>query len=151
MFIKFNWGTGIFTFIVIFIILMLGMVYFSFQQDNELVDESYYPKGMEYQQQIDRRLRTQKLPYTFDVQQTSNEVVITFPPDLMDMDFQKGEIYFYRPSARKFDIKENMKPEINLQQTFSLNRFRAGKYNVKLSWRMGDEEYYDEKTIIISK
>ena len=130
---------------------MLGMVYMSFQEDNELVDESYYPRGMEYQQQIDRRERAQKLSYPFDAEQINNEVVVAFPSEFLESGFEKGEIYFYRPSAQKFDHKEEMKPGPDLKQSFSLDLFRSGKYIVKYSWMMGGEEYYDEKPIRISK
>lgn len=151
MSVKFNWGTGIFIFIIIFVVSMLTMVYFSFQQDNELVDESYYPRGMEYQQQIDRRERAQQLSYPFNAEQINNELIVAYPSEFKEMAFEKGEIYFYRPSAQKFDVKEEMKPGPDLKQTFPLSRFQTGKYIVKYSWIMGGKEYYDEKSITISK
>lgn len=151
MSIKFNWGTGIFIFIILFVVTMLGVVYLSFQQDNDLVDESYYPKGMKYQQEIDGRARALALSTLFIVEQVNDEVIVTYPVEFREMNFEKGEIFFYRPSAQKFDIKEEMKPGSDLKQTFSLSRFHSGKYIVKYSWIMGGEVYYDEKTIIISE
>ena len=151
MSVKFNWGTGIFIFIIIFVVSMLTMVYFSFQQDNELVDESYYPRGMEYQQQIDRRERAQQLSYPFNAEQINHELIVAYPSEFKEMAFEKGEIYFYRPSSQKFDLKEEMKPGSDLKQTFPLSRFHSGKYIVKYSWIMGGKEYYDEKSITISK
>ena len=151
MSIKFNWGTGIFIFIILFMVTMLGVVYLSFQQDNDLVDESYYPKGMEYQQEIDGRVRALALSTLFSAEQINDEVIVTYPEEFKTMNFEKGEIFFYRPSAQKFDIKEEMKPGSDLKQTFPLSRFQTGKYIVKYSWIMGGEVYYDEKTIIISE
>lgn len=151
MSIKFNWGTGIFTFIIIFVVIMLGVVYLSFQQDNDLVDESYYPRGMEYQQEINGRDRAQGLSSPFSAEQVQNEIIVTFPSEFKEMAFEKGEIYFYRPSAQKFDLKEEMKPGPDLKQAFSLSRFHSGKYIVKYTWIMGGEVYYDERTIIISE
>ena len=151
MSIKFNWGTGIFIFIIFFVITMLGVVYLSFQQDNELVDESYYPKGMEYQQEIDSWNRALALSSLFNAEQVNDEVIVTYPAEFKEMNFEKGEIYFYRPSAQKFDMKEEMKPGPDLKQIFPLSRFHSGKYIVKYSWIMGGEVYYDEKTIIISE
>lgn len=151
MSIKFNWGTGIFIFIIVFVVTMLGVVYLSFQQDNDLVDESYYPKGMEYQQEIDSRNRALALSSLFNAEQVDDEVIVTYPNEFKEMNFEKGEIFFYRPSAQKFDLKEEMKPGQDLKQIFPLSRFHSGKYIVKYSWIMGGEVYYYEKTIIISE
>lgn len=151
MSIKFNWGTGIFIFIIIFVVTMLGVVYLSFQQDNDLVDESYYPKGMEYQQEINSRDRALELSSFFAAEQVNDEVIVTYPTEFKEMNFEKGEIYFYRPSAQKFDVKKKMKPGPDLKQAFPLSGFHSGKYIVKYSWIMGGETYYDEKIIIISQ
>ena len=151
MSIKFNWGTGIFIFIIVFVVTMLGVVYLSFQQDNELVDESYYPKGMEYQQEIDSRNRALALSSVFNAEQVQDEIIVTYPTEFNEKNFEKGEIFFYRPSAQKFDMKEEMKPGPDLKQIFPLSRFHSGKYIVKYSWIMGGEVYYDEKAIIISE
>ena len=51
---KFNWGTGIFIFITLFLLVNAFVIYKSFQQRNDLVEEEYYPQGLEYQKQIDR-------------------------------------------------------------------------------------------------
>ncbi len=151
MSIKFNWGTGIFIFIIIFVVTMLGVVYLSFQQDNDLVDESYYPKAMEYQQEINSRDRALELSSLFNAEQVNDEVIVTYPIEFKEMNLEKGEIFFYRPSAQKFDLKEKMSPGPDLKQTFPLSLFHSGKYIVKYSWIMGGETYFDEKTIIISK
>ena len=151
MSIKFNWGTGIFIFIIIFIVTMLGVVYLSFQQETELVDESYYPKGMEYQQEIDSRDRAEGLSSLFNAEQDDNEIIVTYPSEFEETGFEKGEIYFYRPSAQKFDMREEMKPGPDLNQRFPLSRFHSGKYIVKYSWIMGGETYYYEKPLVISQ
>ena len=151
MSIKFNWGTGIFIFIIIFVVTMLGVVYLSFQQDNELVDESYYPKGMEYQQEIDNRDRAEGLSSLFNAEQNENEIIVTYPSEFEEVGFEKGEIYFYRPSAQKYDLKEEMKPGPDLKQSFPLSSFHSGKYIVKYSWIMGGEAYNYEKPLLISQ
>ncbi len=129
---------------------MLGMVYFSFQEDNELVDESYYPQGIEYQQQIDRKAKAQLLSMAVSAKQVDNEVVVTYPREFRDLGFDKGEVYFYRPSSQKSDFREVMQPDSALSQRFSLDKFQAGKYVVKYSWTMKGEEYFDEQSLMIT-
>lgn len=151
MSIKFNWGTGILIFIVIFLISMLGIVYLSFQQNNELVEESYYPQGIEYQQQIDRMAKAHLLSAVIFAKQVDNEVVVAYPPEFRDLGFDKGEVYFYRPSSQSSDFREVMQPDTLLNQRFSLDKFQAGKYIVKYSWTMSGEEYYDEQSLMITR
>lgn len=151
MSIKFNWGTGIFIFIVIFVVSMLGIVYLSFQQNNELVEESYYPQGIEYQQQIDRKAMAHLLSSAILAKQVDNEIIITYPREFRDLGFDKGEIYFYRPSSQKSDFREVMVPDTALNQRFSLDKFQAGKYIVKYSWTMNGEDYYDEQSLMIAR
>ena len=50
--IKWNWGTGILIGIIAFMAFIIGLVYFSVQQNFDLVERDYYPKALEYQQQI---------------------------------------------------------------------------------------------------
>jgi hypothetical protein len=151
MSIKFNWGTGIFIFIVIFLISMLGMVYLSFQENNELVEDAYYPQGMEYQQQIDRKAKVKLLSATITTQQVDKTIVVTYPDEFAEFGFEEGQVYFYRPSSQESDLREAMQPDTTLHQYFTLEKFRAGKYIVKYSWTMQGEEYYDEQSLMITK
>lgn len=151
MSLKFNWGTGIFAFIILFVVTMLGVVYLSFQQDNDLVDESYYPRGMEYQQEIDSRDRAEQLSVLFDAAQMNDEIIVTYPSEFEERAFEKGEIFFYRPSAQKYDLKKEMKPGSDLKQVFPLSLFHSGKYIVKYSWFMEGEAYYYEKPLLITR
>lgn len=151
MSIKFNWGTGIFIFIVIFLISMLTVVFLSFRQNNELVEAEYYPQGIEYQKQIDRMAKAKLLSAPIAVEQVSGNLLITYPEEFRTIGFDKGEVFFYRPSAQKSDMLEVMQPDSSLSQKFSLARFSHGKYIIKFSWSMKGELYYDEQPVMIQK
>lgn len=151
MSIKFNWGTGIFIFIIIFLVTMISVVFLSFRQNNELVEAEYYPQGIEYQKQIDRMAKTKLLSASIAAEQVSGELVLTFPEEFRTIGFDKGDIYFYRPSAEKADILVAMQPDTSLKQKFSISRFSPGKYVIKLSWSMKGEQYYDEQPVMIRK
>ena len=45
---KFNWGTGIFTFIIIFLLLCVAFIIFAVRQGVNLVHDDYYEKGVDY-------------------------------------------------------------------------------------------------------
>lgn len=151
MSIKFNWGTGIFIFIVMFLIAMLTVVFLSFRQNNELVEAEYYPQGIEYQKQIDRMAKAKLLSAPIAVEQVSGNLVLTYPEEFRTVGFDEGKVFFYRPSAEKADMLEVMQPDSSLSQIFSLSRFTPGKYVIKLSWSMKGEQYYDEQPVMIRK
>lgn len=148
---KFNWGTGIFLFIVLFLISMFTVVFLSFRENNELVESEYYPQGIEYQKQIDRRQRAEALSARIGINQSGSVVVLTYPAEFRDATISNAEIYFYRPSAEKSDVKIGMQPDTALMQYLSVDNLSAGKYIVKLSWMMNETEYYDEQSIMIGK
>lgn len=148
---KFNWGTGIFLFIVLFLVSMLTVVFLSFRQSNELVESEYYPQGIEYQKQIDRRQRAEALSARIDIKQSGSVVVLAYPAEFRNAALSNAEIYFYRPSAEMSDVKIAMQPDTALMQYLPVDNLRAGKYIVKFSWMMNETEYYDEQSIMIGK
>ena len=76
---KFNWGTGIFITIVIFLIGMMSLVIISSMQPLNLVSPDYYPKGIEYQKHIDKITRTKALDMSVQIEQNIGFVSIEFP------------------------------------------------------------------------
>ena len=48
-----NWGHKLTIVIVLFVAGMLGMVSYAMMQDNEMIDDHYYQKELEYQDVID--------------------------------------------------------------------------------------------------
>ena len=61
---KSAWGIGIFAGYGVFIIFVLALVLYASIQDVQLVEESYYEKGLAYQDRIDRRDRANQLART---------------------------------------------------------------------------------------
>lgn len=51
---KFNWGTGITIFIVLFVVSMSAMVFKASQQNVDLVTEDYYEKELAFQDLKDK-------------------------------------------------------------------------------------------------
>ena len=49
---KFNWGTGIFIFLILFVVGGVGFVIFTLQFDVNLVHKDYYEKGVDYSEQM---------------------------------------------------------------------------------------------------
>lgn len=147
---KFNWGHGIFVFLTIFVLSMVFVVYKSFQQDNALVEKEYYPKGLEYQKQIDRISNANSLDEKISIEAASQSVIIKYPASFKGIK-PEGKIFFYRPSDDKGDLELVMQPDTALKQMVSTEKLLKGKYLVKLSWIFESKEYYQEEVIRIEK
>jgi hypothetical protein len=148
--IKFNWGTGIFIFIAFFLLANAVVIYFSFQQKNDLVAEEYYPQGLEYQKQIDRFAKTNALSGKIVISEDKDGLVILYPADLKGKDL-KGEVVFFRPSDENADFQDSISFDTAMIQRIAVDKFIRGKYVAKFLWEMDGKEYAHESVFRINK
>lgn len=140
--ITFNWGTGIFIFLMIFLITIFSFIYFSYQQQTDLVEEDYYPKEIEYQKQIEKMNNLKLLGEEIIADKTSEVVVLSFPD--AHKDNIKGKIFIYRPSDAALDTEMEIVADENNQQLIATNNFKDGKFIFKINWTSEGKEYYQE-------
>jgi len=148
--IKFNWGTGIFIFIALFLLANAVVIYFSFQQKNDLVAEEYYPQGLEYQKQIDRFAKTNALSGKIVISEDKDGLVILYPADLKGKDLE-GEVVFFRPSDENADFQDSIRFDTAMIQRIAVDKFIRGKYVAKFFWEMEGKEYAHESVFRINK
>ena len=147
---KFNWGHGITIFLIIFVLCIAFVTYKGFQQKNALVEEEYYPKGLEYQKQIDRTANADAMAEKIKLTEQIGSIVITYPFSFKGKK-PEGTLYFYRPSDDAGDYKEAMACDNSLLQKVSSSRLMPGKYILKMNWKMDGKEYYHEEPILVSR
>jgi hypothetical protein len=148
--IKFDWGTGIFIFIALFLLTNAFVIYKSFQQKNDLVAEEYYPQGLEYQKQIDRFSKANALSGPIIISQNAQSLTITYPKDFKGKDI-KGEVVFFRPSDETADFHDSIRFDTALIQQIPVQKMIAGKYIAKFFWKMDGKEYASENTFRVEK
>lgn len=146
---KFNWGTGIFIFIAVFLLSMGALVYFSMQQRFDLVEDEYYPQSLAYQKQIDRMANAGKLSGKVILEQVDSSLLIRFPEDLSGREV-KGMVHMFRPSDEHADFSDSLQLDSGLVQRIPLNRLINGRYIAKISWQMDGKEYYLENSVRIN-
>jgi len=147
---KFNWGTGIFMFIGLFLLSMAALIYFSLQERFDLVETEYYPQSLEYQKQIDRIAVTGKLSEKILISQQQDQLSVKFPVELKGK-VVKGQIYMFRPSDQDADFTDSLKIDTGLIQRIPVSKLKAGRYIAKISWLMDGKEYYYEEGVRIMK
>ena len=144
---KINWGTGIAIFLAVYMLGIIGMVIFSFQEDVNLVSEDYYQKELEYEDQIQRIRNTNKLPAqpVLIFNRQAEAVLLTFPDQLSPV---AGGVHFFRPSDFSKDKNYQLSLNQENQQTFDLTNMDTGMWRVKLVWEAEGQSYYKEFVIV---
>ena len=144
---KFNWGTGILIFLILFLSACAVFIVFAMRQDVNLVHDDYYEKGVDYTNQMEVEARS--IEY-FDSIQTFEEngsFLVQFESNLA-LSIDSGNLLMFRPSSSSLDL--NM--PFNLSgNTLYISRedLVPGRYILKLSWFSGGLEYQVDKTISI--
>lgn len=128
-----NWGNGIIAVYTFFVIGIGYLVYRSTQTEFDLVEDDYYQKELEYQQDIDEYNRAIKQGLVVEIEKTETAVVASlngFQGEISD-----GEVWFYSPISKSNDKKFKLNSTSGNQWVFSKSDFNSGKYEVKIRWK----------------
>jgi len=140
---KFNWGTGIFIFITLFIISMIAIIIFSFGQQVNLVTPEYYPKGVKYEDHITKVKNTSLLKEKIAYKRTNNKVTLSFPKEFAGKKIS-GIIHFYFITDFEKDKQFEIVLDTNRKQELQTEGFTSGRYLIKIDWEDGEKEYFQE-------
>ncbi len=135
-----NWGKGIFLFYSLFVVALLGVVYFSFTQDVNLVADDYYQQEIDYENQINRMRNTSALAQKPALELAGDFVKLTFPPNSSP----SGYILFFHPAQASQDRKVAIALDSHHTQQIDFSSQKPGKWIAKLFWKDKDKEYYQE-------
>lgn len=145
---KLNWGKGIFAVYTVFMIVVLGTVAFTTTVDVDLVADDYYEQEIKYQDEIDKKDRTNKLAEQVEIVLEKENVRISYPT--ISPEHISGKINFYRPSDEKLDFSLDIKIDSTISQVIPREKLAKGLWKVKVDWRHFNQEYLNEKIIIIN-
>jgi hypothetical protein len=146
---KLNWGTKLAIGASIYVIAILTFVGFSTTQKINLVSKDYYPKEIEYQQQIDKIKNSQELKDQIEITQENGNLLIQFPANMHNQ--VKGEILFYRPADYESDSKTAIDIDENGLQKLNTNQLLKGMYTIKIDWEHNGIGYYKEEAIYLNQ
>lgn len=147
---KINWGTSI---VIAFCCFMAFILYFVFRvqgnpkYDNELVVEEYYKKDTRYSEEMAKLQNAAQLAEQPSINVANHGIAITFPQQIADQ-HPKGELSFYRPSAKKLDfgLPLQLSGETMLVPQKDL---AGGRWDIALAWEAEGKEYLIRKSIYI--
>lgn len=144
---KFNWGTGITIFIILFITFILSFVFTAAYTHTDLYAEDYYQQELDYQETIKAKSNAQYISEDLFLSQGTKSIVVHFP-DSIKMDNGSGSIQFYRPNDADDDVTYGLEP-VNKKMIIDKTKLTAGKYHVKLYWKEAGNDYLVTKEIIV--
>ena len=143
---KLNWGHYITISFVAFVLLILYMVFRSYQHTNDLVAEDYYAKEIKFQDVIDKKTRAAALPIDITWESKEGGILITYPE--MESDIS-GEILLFRPSDKSKDVIFEVSLNEMGEQYIKEGSFIHGKYLIQIDWKSGGIEYFTEGTAYV--
>jgi hypothetical protein len=149
MIMKFNWGTGIFIVIALFLLAVVAFYIYISNLDIKLVEDNYYEKELSYQDRIDKLNNTASLPWKINIEQEPGNIILQFPK-LKPPVAPEGTLLFYRPSDPEKDISVSLQLNDSSCQVIDINGMAKGKWVMKLDWKMDGKEYYFEEDLIIA-
>jgi len=146
---KFNWGTGLVIFFIIFVSTLFFILYKSTQYDNALVIDNYYEEDINYQSHYDKKQNTadlkEKLKIDYDA--SANTVLFSFPADTISP--AAGTIWMYNPVQKSQDKTVPFAVDENMNFTLLLGNVSKGRLKLKIDWTQGGKEYYMEEELLI--
>lgn len=145
---KFNWGTGIFGFIIFFILAVIVFFIYMNRMDIDMVEDNYYEKELAYQDQIDKIKNTAALPGKVLIQNDKGSVTVRFPVS-DSTSIISGTCLFYRPSDPSKDFTVPLEVDDSLSQVFDISQAVEGRWIIKLDWEMGGKGYYYEEGVVV--
>ena len=146
---KFNWGTGLAIWLVLFIgFIMYFVIRISTEKkyDYDLVTEEYYQKEMVFQKEMDDEANSNTLESSISGKKIAEGWMLTFPKNI---DYSKitGTVFLYRPSNKKLDFVLPLKlsdPNLLIPD----ERMIPGRWNTIVRWNYEGEDYLYKKEIV---
>lgn len=144
---KFNWGTGILIFLILFLLACAGFIYFAFQQNVNLVHQDYYEKGVDYSEQMNVNARSKPYYEAVQTQLENDYFQIDFAPELAAK-IDSGNVLLFRPSNSNQDISLPLTLAGN-NMKISKENLISGRYILKLFWYSDGIKYQIDKPVNI--
>ncbi|NOR74224.1 MAG: hypothetical protein GQ525_03590 [Draconibacterium sp.] len=129
---KFNWGTGIFIFLILFLLAATAFMIFAARQGINLVHKDYYEKGVNYTEQMEIDARSVEYKNAFKITNTDKQFIVDIEKSL-SLKIDSGNLILFRPSNSKQDIILTVEQQTQ-QITFKKEDLINGRYILKFYW-----------------
>ena len=145
---KWNWGTGIFIVIILFVGAAVAFIIYAQHEKWSMVEEDYYPKELRHEEKLVKMRNANALSAQLQISRDQSSLILQFPVDFAGKALT-GTIDVYRPSDERLDVILPIAADTSLVQIIPLSKLTKGRYVVKVDWAAAGKDYYQEKDIFI--
>ena len=142
---KFNWGTGILIFLILFLMAAGVFIAFAMRQEVNLVHEDYYERGVDYGAQMKAEARSAVFVDSIQTYFESQYLVVDLSR-LGSVRIDSGSVLLYRPSSRSLDLKMPLDYSTGFM-SIPRNELFRGRYILKFNWYSEGLKYEVDKAI----
>ncbi len=135
-----SWGYKILFTYIIFIGLILFMVYIAFKQSNELIDDHYYEKELQYQKILDGHQNLAALPEKIQFKKNADALQLQFPSGATAPG-NVGKIEFICFSDKSKDRTFTFDPDSSGIIRIPLNQLVQAQYQIRMEWENAGEKF----------
>ena len=143
------WPLAIIGYFVVFISAMVVFIVWAVRQKEDLVRPDYYAEEIRFQQHVDRVARTKRLQATalISYNDTTRIIAVAVPRTHQSA---TGFIQLYRPSDAAQDKRIPLSLDAHGAQNIDVRGLSEGLWKVRCYWKVSDQEFYVDESIIIS-
>lgn len=146
---KLNWGTGIAILYTGFVAMILVLVVMSTNQKIDLVTDNYYAEELRFQDKINKTERAKALSDPLKWEVDDQGILIHYPKSFSEKNLS-GKVNLYCPSDDSKDQVFQV-ASTNSQQFIPSSKIQDGRYYLQIDWKNGEDTYWNEDLIVISK
>jgi nitrogen fixation protein FixH len=111
--------------------------------------KNYYDEDINYQSHYDKKQNTADLltKVKTEYDRENKQLILTFPVDSSAN--ATGKVLLYNPYSEYSDVKYDFNLGKAATYTFPVDKVKSGRWKIKIDWKQGDKEYYQEEEIVL--
>lgn len=145
---KWNWGYGIATLYIGFVLMMVSLVVMSMGRKVDLVTDKYYDEEVKFDSKLAKMKRSNALTESVSWLVNDEGIVIQFPTDLQGA--PTGQVQLYCPANSDQDRSFAIQSLDNNTLTIPRQSLEKGRYQLQIDWSMGGVEFWNQGVIAIN-
>jgi len=147
--VKFGWGKGLLVSYLVFMVVILATVAFSFTMDVNLVSDNYYERELKHQYEIDKLNRYAQLPEKINFVVSADKLKISFPKIFSEEQIS-GKIIFFRPDDNNKDFSVKISTDDSLNHEVPLSAVAKGLWKISVDWQVKNVTYLTIKNLMVN-
>jgi len=138
-----NWGKGIVTGMVIFMLFILSMCVYMFTMPADEYDHQYYEKGLGFNKDYNREQQ---------VATDHAQPIIKLDGRTLQIKFvapASGTVRFVRPSSQSMDVSFPINTGAGIDVSIPVSSLKTGQWQMVFEWNSNNKEYlYQQENYI---